>query len=433
MNKDDDDLVFDYERGVYVPRFDRVAAEAAKMPNSVRKIFDEHCKNVVFNDRLHARITHYAQAIFSRDGNVEWFGSPLLGVHQIRFFDSDRDELFDNILEVDEDFLTEVLSDKRYSDMVMEWNVTGDVWNLMCVYLLHRYIPIMDKNAKAKEAIVNLIKLLQFKFFSSIYVHFFPRPVDLPAAEATYAALSMKFYIKQEGSWGALIQNQAEYFVNPNPVHYDDIKRFTDTEKIIYFISDLNTRTKQTVKDYYGVLDRVRRDNSRMLTQSSSVEIDGETILRDRITVENTARQNLLEASTSLSSMYKEELARVACELVPKGSPNALKTLMVYITSLPMGKERDAMESIMTDTLSHAFEYIVTNRIKFTDVTFILKKIRALYMASKTSDPVILSLRKRMEDVARKQTHLRHDAALAAIRNMTLLYFVLRAMASVNR
>lgn len=432
MNNNDH-LIYDYERGVYVDRYAEVATEAEKMPNAVRKIFDDVCKKVVFNDRLHARLTHYVQAIFAREGNVEWFGSPLLGVHQIRFFDADRDELFDEILEVDEDYLVELLSDKRYSDMVMEWNVTGDAFNLMVTYLLHRYIPIMDKNTRAKEAIINLVKLLQFKFLSSIYVHFFPRPVDLPAAEATYAALSMKFYIKQLGSWGALIQEQAEYFVNPNPVHYDDIKRFAETDKIIYFISDLNTRTKQTIKDYYGVLDKVRRDNNRIVTQSATMQIDGETILRDRTTAEHTARQNLLEASTSLSSLYKEELARVACELVPKGSPNALKTLMVYITALPYGKERDAVESIMTDTLSHAFEYIVTNRIKFTDVTFILKKLRALYMASKTSDPVILSLRKRVEDMARKQTHLRHDAALAAIRNTLLLYFVLRAMASVNR
>lgn len=432
MQNDNHNLVYDFGLGVYYNPDQRLAAEAAKMPDSVRKIFDERFAKVVFNDRLHDRIVHYVNSIFAREGNVEWFGSPLLGVHQIRFFDADRDELFDNILEVDEDYLTELLSDKRLSDMIMEWNVTGDVFNLVVTYMLHRYIPLMDKNKKAYNAIVSLVKLLQFKFFSSIYVHFFPRPVDLPAAEATYAALSMKFYIKQEGSWGALIQNQAEYFVSKESNHYDDIKRFRETDKIIYFISDLNTRTKQTVKDYYAVLDKVRRDNSRMLTQSATITLDGETILRDRVSAEHTARQNLLEASTSLSSMYKEELARVVCELVPKASPNALKTLMVYITSLQFGKERDEAEQIMTDTLSHAFEYIVTNRIKFTDITFILTKIRALYMASKTSDPIILSLRKRVEDLARKQTHLRHDAALAAIRNLTLLYFLIRALASVK-
>ena len=95
--------------------------------------------------------------------------------------------------------------------------------------------------------------------------------------------------------------------------------------------------------------------------------VNGETILRDRVSAFNTAKQNLLEASMSLSSMYKEELARVVLEIVPKASPNALKTIIVYITSLPYGKERGEIEQIMVDTLTHAFDYVTTNRVNFTD------------------------------------------------------------------
>lgn len=316
--------------------------------------------------------------------------------------------------------------------MVMEWNVTGDVFNLTVVYLVHRYLSLIDKDKLAYDAIVSLVELLQFKFYTSIYSHFFKRPVDLPAAEATYAALSMKFDIKQVGSWGKHIRARAEYFVSKESPHYDNIKRFQDTPKIIYFISDLNTRTKQTVKDYYAILDVVRRDNSRMLVQSAMVDVNGETILRDRVSAFNTAKQNLLEASMSLSSMYKEELARVVLEIVPKASPNALKTIIVYITSLPYGKERGEVEQIMVDTLTHAFDYVTTNRVNFTDVAFLLNKLRALYMASKTTDPYILTLRTRIEKLAKKHTHLRRDADLAALRNALLLYFMIRALASVN-
>lgn len=431
MAPDNANLRYDYERGVYYPVLQFAATESA-MPNSVRKIYDQLFSKVVIDIRLHKRIIHFVSSIFNRDTNVEWFGSALLGVHTIRFYDTDRDEFFDNVIQVDEDYLNELLNDKKLSDMVMEWNVTGDVLNLTIVYLVHRYLALIDKDKLAYDAIVKLVELLQFKFYSSIYSHFFKRPVDLPAAEATYAQLSMKFDIKQVGSWGAHLRNRAEYFVSKESPHYDNIKRFADTPKIIYFISDLNTRTKQTVKDYYGVLDVVRRDNSRMLVQSAMVDINGETILRDRVSAFNTAKQNLLEASMSLSSMYKEELARVVLEIVPKASPNALKAIIVYITSLPYGKERGEVEAIMVDTLTHAFEYVTTNRVNFSDVAFLLNKLRALYMASKTSDPYILTLRSRIEKLAKKHTHLRRDADLAALRNALLLYFMIRALASVN-
>lgn len=427
----DELLRYNFSTGVY-ELTNRVLGTESAMPSSVRKIYDQLFSKITIDVRMHKRIQHYVSTIFSRDTNVEWFGSALLGVHTIRFYDTDRDRFFDEVIQVDEDYLTELLNDKKLSDMVMEWNVTGDVFNLTVVYLVHRYLPLIDKDKLAYDAIVSLVELLQFKFYTSIYSHFFKRPVDLPAAEATYAALSMKFDIKQVGSWGKHIRARAEYFVSKESPHYDNIKRFQDTPKIIYFISDLNTRTKQTVKDYYAILDVVRRDNSRMLVQSAMVDVNGETILRDRVSAFNTAKQNLLEASMSLSSMYKEELARVVLEIVPKASPNALKTIIVYITSLPYGKERGEIEQIMVDTLTHAFDYVTTNRVNFTDVAFLLNKLRALYMASKTTDPYILTLRTRIEKLAKKHTHLRRDADLAALRNALLLYFMIRALASVN-
>lgn len=395
--------------------------------DSLRKVFDDIFKKVTFDKRLATKIRLYVASVFGRDGNVEWFGSNLLGVHNIRFYDTDRNRLFDQILEIDEDYLEASITQTKTIDS--NWKVAADTFNLAITYMVHRmYDKFADKDIY--NAAVDLVKLLQFKFYSSIYFHFFPKPVDMPAAEATYSMLSLKFDIRRLGNWGAHLTERAEYFVSKECPHYINVKAFTHPAMVIRFVTDLNTRTKQTVKDYYGVLDTVRRNNSRVLTQDSKILLDGESIIRDQVTAFSTAKQTLIDASYDVNNFYKEELAKVALEMVPKASPVALKAVLVYMARLPLGSQRTEAESIMEDALAHAFDLIVVNRINFKDVATLLNRMRALYQSSKSQNEYVLSLRKRIEKIVKRETHLTHDAALAAVRNALLLYFLIRAVAS---
>ncbi|ORS93508.1 hypothetical protein, partial [Escherichia coli] len=173
---------------------------------------------------------------------------------------------------------------------------------------------------------------------------------------------------------------------------------------------------------------RVRRENARVVSQSARIELDGQSVIRDKVGALEIAKQNLFDASYDINNLYKEELARVVLEMVPKASPAALKTLLAYIAGLPIGKKRDEINSIMEDTLSHAFDEIVTNRINFNDAVTVLQRMRALYQASKSPNPYVLSLRSRIEKLAAKETHIRHESALAALRNALLLYFLIRSL-----
>lgn len=404
---------------------DTVGAESLKN-GSLKKVFDKHFSSVQFNNNLNNRIISYCQSVFNRDGNVEWFGSNLLGTETIRFYTTDRDRFFDDVLVIDEDYLNDSISSE--TDVNMSWKVTSDTFNLSIVYMLHRYFQFIDKDKKAKEAAVELVKLLQFKFYSSIYSNFFSKPVDPGAAEGAYSALSLKFAIKQQGSWGALIEDRAEYFVSKESPHYKKVKAFNSTPEIIYFLSDLNTRTKQTVKDYYGVLDKVRSEGLRINTDSSMVILDGESILKDRTTSYNNARVSLLDASTTYQNFYKAEYVDIVLELVPKTSPQALRDFIKYISTLPFGKERDAVEKIMEDTLMYVFDYIISNRFNFNNSKMLLLKVQRLIQAPKSNDPRVLGLRDRLEKLGKAKTHVTHPAALSALRTSVILYFVLFAI-----
>ncbi len=78
----------------------------------------------------------------------------------------------------------------------------------------------------------------------------------------------------------------------------------------------------------------------------------------------------------------------------------------------------------------HAFDYIATNRINFRDVSNILVKMRFMYMSSKSTEPLLLELRTRIERFVKKNSHLSAQSALASARTSLMLYFLLRALYS---
>lgn len=426
-------LLYDFALGVYVEQ--PIVATESSANLALKEAFDKHFKNVYFDSRFLANLRAFNQEIFGRANNLEWFGSTLLGVHPIRFLPQDSDRFFDSILGIDEDALTETVRSTKTVDLT--WNVGGSIFNLAIAYIVHRVIGKADKDKVAHDIGFEALMLLQFKFYTSIYFNFFSKRghlVDLPAAEAAYAALSMRFEIKIAGSWRKHLENRAEDFLSRDgTTHYPRMVKFDTPKDVVYYITDMNTRNKKTVKEYYRELKNVRASGNRILVQSQTVVLDGQAIMRDQVNALSIAKQQLFEASMSFPALYKSELALVVLELVPKASATAFKTVLQHIAGLPaLGKERDAINALMEDTLAHAFDYVVSNRVAFTDVGALLDKLQALYTAPKSSNPYVLTLRERIEKLVSKQTHLTHQAALAAVRTAVMLYFVLRAIAGTR-
>lgn len=373
------------------------------------------------------RVIKYSVELASRDEHLTFYGGNLLGTDRIRMLPSDRDRWFDEVLAIDEEYLKECVH--SVPSINTDWVVTSDVFNLSVVWFLyHCFAKMNPKDKTVQQAITESIVVLQFKFLSSIYSNYFGKPVDYEAAEATYAALTMKFNIKRLGSWGALMRERADAMTNKDSPHHHMLQKFDNDDEILYFLTDLQTRTRKTIKDQYKVLDKVRRGNLRIQTTNQTMELDGDKIIRDQVSAYNTAKRYLLDVSGNESSFIKNELVNVILDIMNTVSKQAFLDLLQSISNLPTGKARDEMEEIMSDTLHHAFDYIVKNRIKFNDAGYILVKLRALYMLS--NDPKLDKIRKKVELFAKRNSHLRASAALASARTSIMLYFLLRALSS---
>lgn len=379
--------------------------------------------------KLAQRIITFSKEIKSRTDHIPFFGGNLLGVDQIRFYTSDRDRWFDDVLQIDEEYLRECV---HSLDIInTEWVVTSDVFNLSCIwvtYLLYNKFGI--KNKIAYEAMLEVLIMMQFRFLTSIYAHYFRRPVDNDAAEATYASLTMKFKIRQFGSWGAVLRDRAELFLANDSIHLNVFKTFEPDDAVLYAITDMSTRTRKMIKDQYAVLDKIRAGNLRIQTTNVDVVIDGDKIIKDRLSSYTTAKNYLFDVSGNGSSFIKRDLVAVVLDLMTTITEQNFNDILSAIANTQTGTKRDELEWMMEHTLLYSFDYIAKNRIRFNDMGFILVKMRAKFMSSKSQEPILLELRSRIEKFAEQHSKLRSPAALAAARTSVMLYFLLRALSS---
>ncbi len=395
--------------------------------------FSDAAGDVIGDVKLAKAIIGYTKGLMTKnDDHIKFFGGNLLGVDRIKFLDSDRDRWFDDVLQIDEHYLNECIQEVDYIDP--SWNVGADAFNLSVIWTVHRLITgPQASNPVVIDAAKHALVALQFRFLTSIWFNFFRRPVDPDAAEATYTALTLKFILKREGSWGAMMEKRAEDLIAATSIRIKTLKVFADDEAVVRVVTDLQTRTKQTIIDMYGVLDRIRAGNLRVIsTEAHSISVTGDKIIKDQVSAYNSARYYLLDVAGNESSFVKQDLVNVILDIMGTVSSQAFTDLLLVIARAPEGKLRSEAEWAMENTLLHAFDYIAKNRIRFDDIGTILLKMRALYMASKSSDPILLELRSRIERFVKQNSHLRAQAALASGRTSLMLYFLLRSLYSVS-
>lgn len=392
--------------------------------------FSEAADNVVGDERLAKRIINFAHYLRTKNSDhINWFGGNLLGVDRIKFLTVDNDRWFDEVLQVDEAYLRDCVS--SVPSINEDWVVSSDVFNLSTVWVLHRLVTASTQSKLIKQAQIEVGVILQFKYYTSIWYNFFDRsPVDKAAAEATYQSLSLKFRLRQLGSWGALLEYQAERLVDPHGTRARTLRTFSEDKDVLVIVTDINTRCRAVVKDMYAPLDAVRSGNTRINTTGSTmITVDGDKIIKDTNNFYNTASFYLKDAASNPTNFVRADLLQLVMDLMPTANETAVVECLQAMANAPEGKARNEVNWILDTTLQHAFEYIASNRIKTSDAGQILTKMRAIYTAPKTTGEVLVELRSVVEKFAKKNCFLNSSSAIASVRTALLLYILVRCLA----
>jgi hypothetical protein len=400
------------------------------MNRLIRDVFELHCAKAASDSALPKHLRMYESGFVSKNSDhIQFFGGHLLGVHPVKFLPNDKMRWFDEIIQADELVLRNDLYE--LPTIHQDWIVSSDIMNLSAAWLVHQIFTSKLAEADKHQAMIDVVLILQYKLLTSLLSHYFRYPASQEVAEATYAALSDKFTIKQLGNWKALLQQRAEDVISKDSPHYQTIVKMDNDTDVIYMLNDIQGRIRDIIKNIYAVFDRVHKSGVRHSIVSSVVEYDGEEVLKDRTKSLIAYTRYLNSVVSDKPSFIRAELVDVVEKLVYTAPPAAFKQTLNWISEHYREARYGLIEEVLNETLIHSFAYLAENReyVKGNPhLPELLGRLKGVYTSSRSTDPALMKLREQMEQIVAMATESKNDSVLAAVRTATLLYLVARTL-----
>jgi flagellar biosynthesis/type III secretory pathway chaperone len=322
--------------------------------------------------------------------------------------------------------------------------VTTDAFNLMIVYCVHRVMTSGKLSAsQRKEAAINLLRLLHFKFVCGIITRYFPHGSDVQIALRTYEAMTNRFDLKIYKTWGKLITARAQSILEPNGIHAKTIQTFVDDEAIKYMLSDIQTRIRTVIKTLTALYYQVRENDGRVISVSSMVEVEGTLEVRDIKRAFPKYRRYLFEQMTDPVSFIRLELIDILTKNAPSQKKILLATLQyvslnvinpdtVYSPTrakpVKQNKESQKLVEFVERTLEYAFDFIHAKGINPRNLADLIGSIKSVLNASRNKEPEVMYLRTEGDKIVRAATGKREPTPVSAERTAFILYLILRTL-----
>lgn len=395
----------------------------------VSDVFEANAPDLEFDKHLAEKIHRYKQGFINRNKeHAAFFGGNLLGVNVVRFVDADRDNWFDNIIQADEELLRVYLH--ALPGINPEWHISSNVMNLSCVYLVHKFFHSALPAAAKKQAMIDTLLVLQFKFISSILYRFFQFPAPREVAEATYAAMTMKFILKEKGSWLNLLLHRCEEILSRSSPHYSAISSMNNDKEVVDMLNAIHGALKGYVKNMREVMERVRLVGGKVASVSAATSVNGEEILKDKTRGPVVYTNYLKSILSDKNSFIREELLMVITKIMPSAKYTHLRSALEHISQNYFRADHAKIEKIVNLSMVHAFAYLADNRVALrsnVDLPGMLVRLKGAYTSSRSNDPDLMELRSLVESVIRPAVDSRTEAVVASVRTGVLLYMVARA------
>lgn len=397
--------------------------------SNIKSILDEAMKHVVFDAKLAKQIHDFGQRFVNKNpDHSQFFGGNLTGVQKVRFLPSDREQFLEDILGIDETRIRPQVI--RLPGIKASWKRATDVYNLACLYIAHRFYHSDLSMAEKEQAMKDVLLVLQYKLLTSLLQNYYKFLVDEPSAMAVYAVLSKKFAIKKYGSWMGVLEARAVDVYSDSSIHLQTLNRFDDIAAVVYMISDIQIRLRAIVKRLYSVLMFIKRQNTKILSDSSQVTLDDKTVVKDLSRVYPPYRRYLSEIIIDQRRFIKPELITVISNLITTMPEKLLHDALVYVHNASVKRDQ-VVDGLLNETLLHAFDALseqFKGRGPLQDISGMLSRLKALYMASRSSDPVLLNMRDVGENIIKLGVKTKNPSVIASVRTGLFLYVVLRTL-----
>lgn len=394
---------------------------------NIKAVLDKYFASVKIDAKLVSRIQDYLDAFRTKnEDHIHFFGSNSFGLYKVIFSTPDRLEWIMDILDLDEIEIRDAIKD--LPTVKAEWKKYTDVMNLSCVYLIHRFYNSNLSPAMKEQGMVCCAMILNIKFLTAFMNHVMIYNTSEETSEKIYDSLSYKYALKKSGTWYNMLMKRSEDMIAPNSIHFKTIKAFEPDEKVLYFISDPQTRVKDMVKNLYDQMLNVKEDEVRRLKSSMMVEMEDGITVRD-VSGQYESYKNYIQATLmDRNSFIKTEVAEVVVGLMGGNlPPTMLSDAVLKFYEFHNKKDKDC-QRLLELIILHAFDKIQQDKEiqkKAGNIAEFLVYMHSLYTAARSKDDIV-EMRTIGDKFIKKRVKSNNSTLIAATRTGLMLYILAR-------
>ena len=398
------------------------------MMHNLKTAFDERYGGIKITKALCDEIyLKQIKFVTKNSEYIEFFGGNLIGVHVVKFTASDEQNIFD-IFDTNEKEIDEC--SKKAEGINQSFIVASDPYNLFSVYVAHRILESELPEKTKHIGAMNILLLMYYRFLTGIVNHFFRYPIDKDTAEVIYNNLSYKYILKQKGSWSAALEYRSEELVSKNSIHYDEILKFDNDEKIMYIISDSYNRIKDMIKNLYREFLKVKESGIKY-HKTSQIQIDdeGADSFKDLTKGLEIYKTYMYKIVGNTNDLIKKELVSIVVDLVPAILPDQVIKTLNFMVKHNHDQNKHYIDEYLDLLLVYSYnemktDYDIINTLK--DLPEFLTTLKGKYQSSKSKEPDLLKLRELGDMLIEDSTDIRTKITLSSLRTANFLYMVLR-------
>lgn len=398
---------------------------------SIKQFFDEAFSHLKLDQNLAKQLYRFQVGFVNKNSeHMEFFGGNLLGVHVVRFTDRDTSRFFNDILDVDVDDLREGV--RELPGINPSWKVSSDPFNLTCVYLIHRFLTESNLAKDIRDrCVMDVGLILNYKYMTSLMAGYFKYPADPKIAQSVYANLSNRYLIKRLGNWHEVFVYRVNELIDPAGIWVKTLQTFGPDKDVVDLVNDTQGRIRDMVKNITGEFMNAHAAGEKINSSSTvGIDADGTEVIKDVIHGPEMYQNYLLSVMADENSFVREELIGVVCKVMPGMQVRGFRTALSWLGRNAHDTHHELVEKFIRNILIYSMDYLSKHGYLLRDskdLAGIVAKLKNLYLASRSSDEDLASIREMGSLVVREAYGKTSDQAAAAIRTGTILYVCLRA------
>lgn len=407
------------------------------MKNLIKKSFTEYI-NIKVLEKHTAEILQNVIAYGIRDDNPLALNSPLLGFNKLYFTITDQNALFE-IFDYTKSDIATIISNTPAINK--DWVVTSDPYNLFTMWIIHKLLN--SKLSHRETTSFGLLNMLQYKFFSSIINQYYPYKVNEEIMRFTIENLTKKYDIVEYGTWKQVIFNRSANIMKRDSIHHKTLLKFDDDDKILYAISDIQTRIRNQIKVITAMFYENKESNNIIKNYSPTTTIDGDKILKDVHGNTDIVKHNIkaqivnkdlfindsyIKLTNSLFKIINKLMIRRVLEYMCDSAKEQLE-----ITDLKqIIKKKDFMfyndiALLSFQTIKTIYEYCFNNNINLKSKVLILQTTKRLMSSSRIQNEKIINIRQSIKSHIINSRISTKKTTVSALITIFSLYVILKS------